>query len=109
MENTKPKILIVDDERFYIDVLVEMLHDEFQVAVAKDGEQALQRLAESSLPDLILLDWLMPGLNGLSICEKIKTDPKTSAIPIIFLTIKSEVEDEISGFECGAVDTFANR
>lgn len=104
MTDEKPKILIVDDERFYISVLVDMLQDDYRVAIAKDGEQALQRLADGQLPDLILLDWLMPGMDGLSVCQKIKATPATADIPVIFLTIKSEIEDEIAGFEAGAVD-----
>lgn len=100
----RAKILIVDDERLYINVLVELLQDDYELIIAKDGAQALQRLEDEHLPDLILLDWLMPGEDGLQTCQRIKADPRSAEIPIIFLTIKSEVEDEISGFSCGAID-----
>jgi len=104
MRNGKPKILVVDDERLYIDMLVKLLQDSYKVVVAKDGEQAMRRAIEMPLPDLILLDWLMPGLDGLEVCRLLKNTPQTSKIPIIFLTIKSDVDDEINGFSEGAVD-----
>ncbi len=104
MENSKSKILIVDDECFYIDVLVNLLEDEYSIVVAKDGEQALKRAQCSVPPDLILLDVLMPGLDGYEVCSRLKQHPDTRDIPIIFLTIKSEVDDEIKGFELGASD-----
>jgi len=104
MRNEKPKILVVDDERLYIDMLVELLQDSYKVVVAKDGEQAIRRAIEVPPPDLILLDCLMPGLDGLEVCRILKKTPETSKVPIIFLTIKSDVADEINGFSAGAVD-----
>lgn len=100
----KATVLVVDDEPFYINVLVELLQDDYQVIVAKNGVQALKRISEHQKPDLILLDWLMPEMNGLEVCTRLKEDPETRDIPVIFLTIKSEVDDEIRGFEAGAVD-----
>ncbi len=100
----KSKILIVDDESFYIDVLVNLLKDEYSIVVAKDGEQALNRAESNSPPDLILLDILMPNMDGYEVCRRLKSQPDTSDIPIIFLTVKSEVDDEIKGFELGASD-----
>lgn len=100
----RPRILIVDDETFYLSVLSEMLEADYEVSTAKDGEQALKRLAGGPLPNLILLDWMMPGLSGMEVCQHIKNNPQTRHIPVIFLTIKSEIEDEISGFEAGAED-----
>ncbi len=104
MTQERPKILIVDDEKFYLDVLMELLQDQFKIVVAKDGEQALRRAASEPRPDLILLDILMPDMDGYQVCERLKADPKTREIPVIFLTIKSEVADELRGFELGAVD-----
>jgi len=104
MTKTKSKILIVDDESFYIDVLVNLLKDEYNVVVAKNGEQALKRARSSTPPDLILLDILMPSMDGHEICCFLKQDPATCDIPVIFLTVKSEVDDEIKGFELGASD-----
>jgi putative two-component system response regulator len=104
MSTKRDKILIVDDESFYIDVLVNLLNDEYSIAVAKDGEQALSRAESDSPPDLILLDILMPTMDGYEVCRRLKSQPNTSDIPIIFLTVKSEVEDEIKGFNLGASD-----
>ena len=104
MNISESKILIVDDESFYIDVLVNLLKDEYSIVVAKDGEQALKRARCSTPPDLILMDILMPGMDGYELCRLLKQDPATRDIPVIFLTVKSEVDDEIKGFELGASD-----
>jgi putative two-component system response regulator len=107
MVMNKPKVLIVDDETMYIDILVDLLKDDYVTVVAKSGAQAIKRAAKDSLPDLILLDILMPDMNGYEVCRRLKENPLTRAIPVIFLTIKSEVSDEIKGFELGAVDYIA--
>ena len=104
MNEEKPKILIVDDENFYIDLLLDLLKDDYKTVVAKDGEQALRRAASDTPPDLILLDVLMPGMDGHEVCRRLKMESSTQHIPIIFLTIKSEVKDELRGFELGAED-----
>jgi putative two-component system response regulator len=70
----KPKILVVDDERFYINVLVELLQNDYQLYIAKSGEQALKRIADNP-PDLILLDIMMPEMDGYQTCQKIKQYP----------------------------------
>lgn len=103
-ENAKPRILIVDDEAFYIDVLVNLLKQEYRISVAKDGVLALERATSATPPDLILLDILMPEMGGYEVCRQLKSDASTRHIPIIFLTMKSEVDDEIRGFNLGAVD-----
>lgn len=104
MDAHVPKILVVDDENFYIDVLVNLLQDEYQVSVAKNGQSGLKRVFSSTPPDLILLDVLMPGIDGYEVCRQLKSDPRSQNIPVIFLTVKSEVDDEIKGFDVGAVD-----
>jgi putative two-component system response regulator len=104
MEGRKPRILLVDDETFYLDVLVELLKTDYQVSVAKNGAQALQRSLAEPHPDLILLDVLLPDTDGYEICRQLKAQSETSAIPVIFLTIKNDIEDEIKGFDLGAVD-----
>ncbi len=98
------RILVVDDENFYIDVLVNLLQDNYRVSIAKNGESALKRAFSSTPPDLILLDVMLPGIDGYEVCRQLKADIRTSNIPIIFLTVKSEVDDEIRGFDMGAVD-----
>jgi putative two-component system response regulator len=102
--DSRLKILIIDDERFYIDVLVELLREHYQTAVAKSGTEGLKVAMGENTPDLILLDVLMPDMNGYEVCKCLKNDPRTKDVPIIFLTVKNEVEDEIRGLELGAVD-----
>ncbi len=104
MNDDKAKILVVDDEKFFIDVTVELLNGDYKVSVARDGEQALRRATTDPLPDLILLDIMMPDMDGYEVCKRLKENPVTCDIPVIFLTVKSEVADEVKGFELGAVD-----
>ncbi len=99
----KPKILIVDDERFYINVLVELLRDDYQLYIAKSGEQALRRVSDN-LPDLILLDIMMPEMDGYQTCLQIKNNALAADIPIIFLTGKTDQAAEAKAFDYGAVD-----
>lgn len=105
MQHTsQERVLIVDDETFYINVLVELLGQEYEVSVAKSGEQALDRIAKGFIPDLILLDILMPGMDGYEVCRHLKSNPQLAHVPVMFLTIKAEVDEEIFGFELGAAD-----
>ncbi len=107
MYASKPRILLVDDETLYIDILVDLLKDDYTPVVAKNGDQALKRVADEPLPDLVLLDILMPGMDGYEVCRRLKENPRTRGIPVIFLTVKSEVTDEVKGFDLGAVDYIA--
>ena len=104
MEKSKSRILIVDDERFFINILVNLLKPEYQTLIALTGEQAMERTLSNSPPDLILLDIVMPGMDGFEVCRQLKQGQKSRDIPIIFLTAKSEVDDETKGFQLGAVD-----
>ena len=101
---TKPHVLIVDDEPINIKVLVELLRGDYALSVAKDGAQALARMAAPPMPDLLLLDVMMPGLDGMSVCRRLKADPATAEVPVIFITAMGQSEDETRGFEAGAVD-----
>jgi two-component system sensor histidine kinase/response regulator len=97
-------ILIVDDNKKNLQVLGSVLHENmYKVAMAKDGPSAL-RLVKKNNPDLILLDIMMPEMDGFEVCERLKEDPETREIPIIFLTAKTEVEDIVRGFSLGGVD-----
>ncbi len=99
-----PEILAVDDTPANLEVLSEILAAAgYRVASAINGERALQRLKSYS-PDLILLDIQMPGLDGFEICRRIKADPKTANIPLIFITARSDVSSVVEGFAVGAVD-----
>jgi putative two-component system response regulator len=104
MSINNAKILVIDDEKFFLDVMVELLNEDYKVSVAMDGEQGLRRAQADSPPDLILLDILMPDKDGYEVCRELKKNPVTRDIPVIFLTVKSEVNDEVRGFELGAVD-----
>ena len=96
-------VLVVDDTEANIDILVEALDSEYEVSVAMDGESALETV-NTDPPDLILLDIMMPGIDGYEVCRRLKSEPKTSGIPIIFITAMSEIENKTKGLELGAVD-----
>jgi putative two-component system response regulator len=100
----KPSILVVDDEPFYLELLINALSDVYTVSLAKNGEQALRRIQMGNHPNLMLLDVVMPEMDGYETCRKLKSNPLTAEIPVIFLTAKSDVTDEVKGFELGAVD-----
>lgn len=99
----KKTIFVVDDTPFNIALVEATLSDIYRVESATDGEAALS-LIESTKPDLILLDIMMPGLDGYEVCQRLKANRHTQDIPVIFLTGKSDEEDETRGFELGAVD-----
>ncbi len=101
--NKKQRILVVDDERINIDILVDTLNPEYETFVAKNGYQALQRVA-SHLPDLILLDIMMPEMDGFEVCRRLKSDETTRDIPVIFITALGDETDESIGLESGAID-----
>ncbi len=99
----KQTVLVVDDTPANIDVLVGVLKDEYIVKAVLNGTTALE-LARKSPPDIILLDVMMPEIDGYEVCRRLKEDFVTRNIPIIFVTAKIGVDDEIKGFELGAVD-----
>lgn len=96
-------VLIVDDTETNIDILLETLGEDYEVAVAMDGPSALE-FATAQQPDLILLDIIMPDMDGYEVCRRLKADPDTVDIPVIFLTAMTDVADKARGFAVGAVD-----
>lgn len=97
-------ILVVEDNATNMRLLIELLLDDgYQVEAAVNGLEALE-MTEAILPDLVLLDVMMPGLNGYEVCEKLQENPETQGIPIIFVTAIAQVADKIRAFELGAVD-----
>jgi two-component system, NtrC family, sensor kinase len=97
-------ILVVDDTPTNLQVLFDLLSEQsYRVAIAKNGETALQRL-QSYLPDLILLDVMMPGIDGFETCQRLKADPATCDIPVMFMTALSDPVDKVKGLNLGAVD-----
>ena len=97
-------VLIVDDTPTNLDLLHEILKDEYRVRVATSGEKALELAARHPLPDIILLDIMMPGMNGYEVCQELKQRPETTPIPVVFVTAMAQVEDEQRGLALGAVD-----
>jgi signal transduction histidine kinase len=97
-------ILVVDDSADNLVLMNNLLKDEYRIKVANRGDKALTIALSGSPPDLILLDIMMPGMDGYEVCRRLKHDPRTANIPVIFLTAKAEVEDEEKGLELGAVD-----
>lgn len=100
----KPTILVVDDIPDNIHTLSGILSDEFRIKAATSGAKAIQIATTSPKPHLILLDIMMPEMDGYEVCSRLKNNPLTADIPIIFVTAKAEVVDEQKGFELGAVD-----
>ena len=106
MENKpgKQKVLIVDDTPENIHVLMETLKDDYTIVAAINGEKALALASTDPIPDIVLLDIMMPEMDGYEVCRRLKADALTKNIPVIFVTAKGEVSDETMGFEVGAVD-----
>jgi putative two-component system response regulator len=96
-------LLIVDDAETNIDILVDVLGEEYDIAVAMDGESALEAV-EDDLPDLILLDIMMPDIDGFEVCRRLKGNPETANIPVVFLSALTEAEEKQRGLDLGAVD-----
>ena len=95
-------ILVVDDEPANLTLLAGILKTEYKVKVAKDGERALKIAAATPAPDLILLDVMMPGIDGYEVCARLKADPTTSAIPLVFVTGMNDSADQARGLALGA-------
>ncbi len=104
MANALQSVLIVDDEPTNIVILSELLGADYQIRAATSGEKALAMIQAGYLPDLILLDVMMPGLDGYEICRRIKSQDISKKIPVIFITGCLAEEDEIKGFTVGASD-----
>lgn len=102
--DSKPVVLIVDDTPSNLDVLTGILGDNYQIKLAINGKLAIKIAQMVPQPDIILLDIMMPDLNGYEVCEILKSQPNTAHIPIIFVTAKIEPSDEVKGLELGAVD-----
>jgi len=104
MDQPRQRILIVDDMPTNIRILGEALRQDHAVSIATSGEQALAAVRGDAPPDLVLLDIMMPGMDGFEVCRRLKGDPVAKAIPIIFVTALDEDADEERGLSLGAVD-----
>lgn len=103
MTRELPTVLVVDDAPENLQIMSALLKGRYRVKVASGGERALKILQESPV-DLVLLDVLMPGVDGYEVCRQLKADPRLRAIPVIFVTSRNEAENEAEGLELGAVD-----
>ena len=99
----RPRLLLVDDEPTNLQVLRHVLQADYRLMFATDGARALQ-VAREQLPQLILLDIMMPGMDGYAVCRALKADPATAGIPVIFITALNDSQDETAGFDVGGVD-----
>lgn len=100
----RPRLLVVDDQPINIQTLYQIFHADHEVFMATSGEQALAFCRGNPLPDLILLDVVMPGLDGLAVCQQLKADPVLANIPVIFVTACMDPADETRALEAGGVD-----
>ena len=100
----RPRLLVVDDQPINIQTLYQIFHADHEVFMATSGEQALAFCRSNPLPDLILLDVVMPGLDGLAVCQQLKADPVLANIPVIFVTACMDPADETRALEAGGVD-----
>ena len=99
----KATILAVDDEKINLNIIIDLLGDTYDVVVARSGEKALKQIEKREI-DLILLDIMMPEMDGYEVCKILKANPETADIPILFITAKTDDESIVKGFEIGGVD-----
>ena len=97
-------VLIVDDSPDGLQILNEVLKRRYEIRLARSGEQALQAAQQKPQPDAILLDIMMPGMDGYEVCSRLKANDATRDIPVIFITAKTDIEDAQRGFDLGGAD-----
>ena len=100
----RKRILVVDDEPQNIIVMREILKSDYTVIAATDGEKALSLAQSASPPDLIMLDIMMPGIDGYEVLRRLRADARTAGLPVVLVTAKGEVGDKMTGYERGSAD-----
>jgi putative two-component system response regulator len=100
----KKRILVVDDEPQNITVMNEILKSGYTVIAATDGTTALSIAQSGTAPDLIMLDIMMPGINGYEVLRRLRADPRTAKLPVVFVTAKGEINDKMTGYQRGVSD-----
>jgi CheY-like chemotaxis protein len=100
----RKRILVVDDEPQNITVMREILKSDYTVIAAIDGARALAVAQSGSPPDLIMLDIMMPGIDGYEVLRRLRADPRTAGLPVVLVTAKDEVDDKMTGYELGSSD-----
>ncbi|HEV2118145.1 MAG TPA: response regulator transcription factor [Terriglobales bacterium] len=98
------KVLIAEDDAFYRRVLQSVLGEEYEVIMAEDGARAWEMLQSEGAPRLALLDWQMPGLDGLEVCRRVRADPARDGFYLVIATVRQSLGDVLAGFEAGASD-----
>jgi len=106
IDRSRPRLLIVDDQPANIRVMAEALRDSYELFFATTGEKAIELAIERGV-ELVLLDVVMPDIDGFEVCRRLKGDERTSRIPVVFVTAREEVSDEARGFDVGGVDYIA--
>ncbi len=101
MSKAKKRVLVVDDTPENLQFLVVLLKDKYAVVAATSGQKAIE-IAKNSKPDLILLDIIMPQMDGYEVCRLLKSEPVTSSIPVVFVTSKNDIFDDTIGYSVGA-------
>ncbi len=105
LREKKHAVLIVDDIPLNIKILGEALRNDYHITISTNGEQAIEiSKSDETRPDLIILDIIMPQMDGYEVCRRLKANPKTKDIPVIFITAKDKADDEVMGFQVGGVD-----
>ena len=107
MKNKKARIIVIDNEPIYITILSDLLQDDYEIMIARNGETGLDFANSKIPPDLILLDVMMPGMDGYEVCRRLQDRKQTRDIPVIFLTALTTLENESKGLSIGAVDYIA--
>ncbi|HET7750508.1 MAG TPA: response regulator transcription factor [Terriglobales bacterium] len=98
------KVLVAEDDAFYSRILQSVLRDEYEVVIAQDGNRAWEILQLEEAPRLALLDWQMPGLDGLEVCRKVRAHPAMDGFYLVIATVRQSLDDVLAGFEAGAND-----
>jgi len=98
------KVLVAEDDAFYSRILQSVLRDEYEVLIAEDGNRAWEMLQAQEAPRLALLDWQMPGLDGLEVCRKVRANPAMDGFYLVIATVRQSLDDVLAGFEAGAND-----
>lgn len=103
-DHQRPKVLVVDDDKHILELVrLSLVHKDIDIVTAHDGVEALEKVRED-IPDLIILDLMMPNLDGYEVCEMLRKNPKTQNVPVIMLTAKTQTNDKIEGLRLGADD-----
>ena len=103
-QEQRPRLLVVDDLPLNVQILNQLFRHEYEVSMATNGSEALEFCDRRPLPDLILLDVVMPGMDGLEVCRRLQRNPITADIPVIFVTAQSSAAQETAALEAGGVD-----